>query len=211
MDPFNTIEGGATGEYEEKKSRFIAALHHADTEAEALAFLARIREENPMARHNVYAYILREDNRVRYSDDGEPQKTAGIPVLSVLEHAGLKDVICVVTRYFGGVLLGAGGLTRAYSKSAKDALDAAGKARMTLWTRERVGVPYPLFERLTRLIDAHGGLAEGSEYGADVAVTLRLPQERAEPFAAALTELSGGGISPEILGTVFLPGARETT
>ena len=126
MEPFITIEGTATGEYEEKKSRFIAAVQHVQTEDEALAFLARIRAENPMARHNVYAYVLRENNRVRYSDDGEPQKTAGLPTLSVIEHRGLKDVICVVTRYFGGTLLGTGGLVRAYTKGdARSALAAA--------------------------------------------------------------------------------------
>ena len=88
-------------------------------------------------------------------------------------------------------------------------LDAAGKAKMTLWARLRVAVPYPLFERLTRLIDAHGGVVEGADYAADVVVALRLPKERAEPFAAALTELSNGGVTPEVLGEVFLPGARE--
>ena len=109
MSSYTTIEGRAVAEIEEKKSRFIASLAHVETEEEALAFLEEIRAANRMARHNVYAYILRQGGagaagRVRYSDDGEPQKTAGLPTLEVLQHAGLTDVVCVVTRYFGGVL-----------------------------------------------------------------------------------------------------------
>ena len=115
MSSYTTIEGRAVAEIEEKKSRFIASLAHVETEEEALAFLEEIRAANRMARHNVYAYILRQGGagaagRGRYSDDGEPQKTAGLPTLEVLQHAGLTDVVCVVTRYFGGVLLGTGGL-----------------------------------------------------------------------------------------------------
>ena len=106
MSSYTTIEGRAVAEIEEKKSRFIASLAHVETEEEALAFLEEIRAANRMARHNVYAYILRQGGagaagRVRYSDDGEPQKTAGLPTLEVLQHAGLTDVACVVTRYFG--------------------------------------------------------------------------------------------------------------
>ena len=110
MEDYRTIRGTATGEYEEKKSRFIAALSFADSEEAAVAFLEQVRAANRTARHNVYAYRLREGNRERYSDDGEPAKTAGTPALEVLQHSGLTDLIVVVTRYFGGVLLGTGGL-----------------------------------------------------------------------------------------------------
>ena len=115
MEDYRTIHGTATGEYEEKKSRFIAALSFADSEEAAVAFLEQVRAANRTARHNVYAYRLREGNRERYSDDGEPAKTAGTPALEVLQHSGLTDLIVVVTRYFGGVLLGTGGLVRAYT------------------------------------------------------------------------------------------------
>jgi len=199
----------AESEFTEKRSRFIGRVCRVETEAEARAYIEKIKKQHYDARHNCWCYILHEGNVVRYGDDGEPQGTAGQPMLNVFQREGVENAVCVVTRYFGGVLLGAGGLTRAYAKSAKDALDAAGKARMTRWTRLCVRVPYPLFERLTRLIESHGGVAEGSDYGADVAVTLRLPRERAEAFSAALTELSGGGIVPETLGEVFLPGNRE--
>ncbi len=199
----------AESEFTEKRSRFIGRVARVETEAEARAYIESVKKKHYDARHNCWCYIVHDGGVVRYGDDGEPQGTAGQPMLNVFQRESVENVVCVVTRYFGGVLLGAGGLTRAYSKSAKDALDAAGKARMMLWTRERVSVPYPLFERLTRLIDAHGGIAESSDYGADVAVTLRLPKGRTEAFSAALTELSNGGVSPEPLGEVFLPGARE--
>ena len=199
----------AESEFTEKRSRFIGRVARVETEADARAYIETIKKRHYDARHNCWCYIVHEGNIVRYGDDGEPQGTAGQPMLNVFQREGVENVVCVVTRYFGGVLLGAGGLTRAYAKSAKDALDAAGKAKMTLWTRERVSVPYPLFERLTRLIDTHGGVTEGSDYGAEVSVTLRLPQTAAETFDTALTELSNGGISPEMLGTVFLPGSRE--
>ena len=115
MEDYRTIRGTATGEYEEKKSRFIASLSFAESEEAAVAFLEQVRAANRTARHNVYAYRLRENNRERYSDDGEPAKTAGTPALEVLQHSGLTDLIVVVTRYFGGVLLGTGGLVRAYT------------------------------------------------------------------------------------------------
>ncbi len=115
MEDYRTIRGTAIGEYEEKKSRFIAQLAFADSEEKAVAFLEQVRAANRTARHNVYAYRLREGNRERYSDDGEPAKTAGTPALEVLQHSGLTDLIVVVTRYFGGVLLGTGGLVRAYT------------------------------------------------------------------------------------------------
>jgi uncharacterized YigZ family protein len=199
----------AESEFTEKRSRFIGRVARVESEAEARAYIDAVRKKHYDARHNCWCYALHEGAVVRYGDDGEPQGTAGQPMLNVFQREGVENVVCVVTRYFGGVLLGAGGLTRAYARSAKDALDAAGKARMTLWSRCRVQAPYPLFERLTRLVDAHGGVTEGADYGADVTLTLRLPRERAEAFAAALTELTNGGISPETLGEVFLPGQRE--
>lgn len=196
-------------EFTEKRSRFIGHISRAESEAEARAYIEKIKKRHYDARHNCWCYVIHEGGAVRYGDDGEPQGTAGQPMLNVLQREGVENAVCVVTRYFGGVLLGAGGLTRTYGKSAKEALDAAGKARMALWTRLRVSVPYPLLERFTRLAGAHNGVTEDSGYGADVTVTLRLPKERTEAFRAALTELSNGGIAPEICGEIFLPGARE--
>ena len=121
-------------EFTEKRSRFLGHVRRVETEAEARTFLDEMRKKYYDARHNCWCYVLREGGVVRYGDDGEPQGTAGQPMLNVFQREGVENVVCVVTRYFGGVLLGAGGLTRAYAKSAKDALDAAGKARMRLWS-----------------------------------------------------------------------------
>ena len=125
MEDYRTIQGVSLAEIEEKRSRFIARAAFADSEEKALAVLAAVRAEHRTARHNVYAYMLREGSRTRYSDDGEPAKTAGLPVLEAIRHAGVTDCIVVVTRYFGGTLLGTGGLVRAYTESASQALAPA--------------------------------------------------------------------------------------
>lgn len=125
MEEYRTVSGQAIAEIEEKKSRFIGHIAFADTEEKALAFLESVRAEHRTANHNVYAYLLREGSRMRYSDDGEPQKTSGLPTLDAIRHAGLTDCIIVTTRYFGGTLLGTGGLVRAYTQAANAAIAAA--------------------------------------------------------------------------------------
>ena len=132
MPDYKTLRGTSTFTYEEKRSRFIATAAFADTEEKALAVLNAVRAANRTARHNVYAYVL-QNGRTRYSDDGEPQGTAGQPMLEVFRREGVENVCCVVTRYFGGILLGTGGLLRAYTKSAKDTLTAAGVAVVRQW------------------------------------------------------------------------------
>ena len=153
MDSYRTIEGTASAEYEEKKSRFIGQVAHVETEEQAVAFLDGVRAANPMARHNVYAYVLRANNRTRYSDDGEPARTSGLPTLSVIEHAGLKDVICVTTRYFGGTLLGTGGLVRAYAKAAQDAFAAARTVVYAECVDLTVSVDYSLYDQVRHWLD----------------------------------------------------------
>ena len=196
-------------EFTEKRSRFLGHVRRVETEAEARAFLDEMRKKYYDARHNCWCYVLHEGGVVRYGDDGEPQGTAGQPMLNVFQREGVENVVCVVTRYFGGVLLGAGGLTRAYAKSAKDTLDAAGKARMRLWSAVTVDCPYPMLERLKLLAAAHGGTVEGTDFGAAVSVRILLPQENAAGFDAALTELSAGTMTARREGERFLPGPRE--
>ena len=123
-------------EFVEKRSRFIGRVKPVETEEEARAFVEEVRRRHHDARHNCWCYLLREGNVLRYSDDGEPQGTAGQPMLGVFEKEGVTNLVCVVTRYFGGVLLGAGGLVRAYTRSAKDALDAAGVSVCLLYTSD---------------------------------------------------------------------------
>ena len=199
----------AQSEFTEKRSRFIGRVFRVESEAEARERIEQVKKQHYDARHNCWCYVIHEGGVVRYSDDGEPQGTAGQPMLNVFQREGVENVVCIVTRYFGGILLGAGGLTRAYAKSAKDALDAAGIARMSLWARYRVPCPYALFERFTRMLAPLGGVVESTDYGAEIAVTLRVPEDSTDNFAAALTELSLGTISPEPLGEAFLPGPRE--
>ena len=208
MEDYLVPGGQAQAEYIEKKSRFIGQVFPITTEQEAKATIERVRRQHYDARHNCWCYILKSGQK-RYSDDGEPQGTAGQPMLNVFQREGVENVVCVVTRYFGGVLLGAGGLTRAYARSAKDALDAAGKARMRLWSAVTVDCPYPMLERLKLLAAAHGGTVEGTDFGAAVSVRILLPQENAAGFDAALTELSAGTMTARREGERFLPGPRE--
>ena len=206
---YRTIAAPAEDEFIEKKSRFIGYIAPVTTEQEAAAFIESVRARHREARHNCYAYRLRQNNLARFSDDGEPSGTAGRPILEVLQREDLTDVCVVVTRYFGGILLGAGGLTRAYAKAAKDALDNAGKARMQPFSVLLLECPYPMFERIKLLIEGHEGRIESSDYGAAVTLTFLLPVQKVADFSAALTELSGGQLSVEEVEQRFLPGARE--
>ena len=192
MEPYKTIDGVAQAEYEEKKSRFIGQVAHVETEEEAVAFLNGVRAANPMARHNVYAYVLRENNRVRYSDDGEPARTSGLPTLSVIEHAGLKDVICVTTRYFGGTLLGTGGLVRAYTKAAQDAFAAARTVLFAECVDLLVSVDYPLYDQLSHWLSEQRIEVLGTDFAGDVAIEIRVLAERSRAVQTAIVELTHG-------------------
>lgn len=192
MDSYTTVKGEAVAEIVEKKSRFIASVCHVETEAEALAFLDRIRSENRMARHNVYAYILREGSRVRYSDDGEPQKTAGLPTIEAIQHAGLTDVIVVVTRYFGGVLLGTGGLVRAYTQSTQAGLDAAEKVTVSRCVDVIVDISYPLYEQALRVIEESGAKVSRTDFTDEVRLSLLMLDGTEGDLLLKLTELCRG-------------------
>ena len=198
----------AESEFEEKRSRFISHVFLVETETEARARIDEMKKKYYDARHNCWCYIIR-GGAVRYSDDGEPQGTAGQPMLNVFQRENVENVVCIVTRYFGGILLGAGGLTRAYARAAKDALDKAGKARMQPFSVLLLECPYPMFERVKLLIEDHEGRIESSDYGAAVTLSFLLPVGKVEAFSAALTELSGGQMSAEEVEQRFLPGARE--
>ena len=205
---FRVPFAAAESEFTEKRSRFIGHIWPVETEAQAQAYIRAMKKRYYDARHNCWCYLVGE-SIVRYSDDGEPQGTAGQPMLNVFQRENVTNVCCVVTRYFGGILLGAGGLTRAYSKGARDALAAAGVSSMGLWTQLRIPCTYPLLERVKLELAAAEGLTDDTEYGADVTITASLPQERVEPLCARLTELSAGGIVPAVLGESFRPGPRE--
>ena len=205
LAPFFTPTGPAAETMIEKKSRFTGRIWPVETEEEALAHIKKTREEFWDATHNVYAYIIK-GGATRYSDDGEPGGTAGMPVLNVLRQAEISNVCCVVTRYFGGTLLGAGGLVRAYGRAAKLALDAAGICKMQPWLRQTVSAPYALFERVKLLIAAQAGVLEDAQYGADILVTYRIPAGADEALRTALREASSGTIAPQLLEEIFCAG-----
>ena len=189
MMPYTTIQTEVSAEIEEKKSRFIAQLAPVKTEEEALVFLERIRAEHRMARHNVYAYVLRDDGRVRYSDDGEPSKTAGLPTLETIQHAGLNDVIAVVTRYFGGTLLGTGGLVRAYTQATKSAIEAAKLVTVSPCVSIKLQIPYAYYDKVMHLVTQNGYKVEESSFTDTVEVHVVVLEEQVQNARINLQEL----------------------
>ncbi len=195
----------AESEFVEKRSRFIGYIKPVETEAEARAFVEKIKKRHSDARHNCWCYLLREGGVVRYSDDGEPQGTAGQPMLGVFEKEGITDLVCVVTRYFGGILLGTGGLLRAYTKGAKDALDAAGVSVVRRWVRQLVPCTYSLYERLKQETERFGAVIEDTEYGADIVLTVLVPEEQSDAYAARILDFTAGTVETLVDGEVFQP------
>ena len=198
----------AESEFVEKRSRFISHIWPVESEEEAQAHIREMKTKYYDARHNCWCYRIGE-SIMRYSDDGEPQGTAGQPMLKVLERENITNAVCVVTRYFGGILLGAGGLTRAYAKGAKDALIASGAATMGLWVRCEIPCVYPLLERVKLEIEAYGGLIDEVQYGADVTVSVSLLADQVPALQTRLTELSAGGIEMTRNEEEYRPGPRE--
>ena len=194
--------GSGESEYIEKRSSFLGHVRPVETEDEAKAFIAEMKKKYYDARHNCSCYSLRGGVE-RYSDDGEPQGTAGLPMLEVFRREGVTNVVCVVTRYFGGVLLGAGGLFRAYSKSAKDALAAAGVAVVRRWVEAEFSCSYAAAERLKAELAPFGALLTDTRYAADVSVQLLVPEEQAEALRARLFEQSAGSVALVSTGESF--------
>ena len=202
MTEYFVPTGTGESEYVEKRSRFLGHVRPVETEEEARAFIADMKKQYYDARHNCWCYLI-HGGPERYSDDGEPQGTAGIPMLEVLRREGMSNIVCVVTRYFGGVLLGAGGLFRAYTKSAKDALDAAGRSVVRRWVEMELTCSYSALERYKLEIGAYDGAVGSMDYGADVIIRALLPEERAEAFQARVFDISGGSVTARITGESF--------
>ena len=209
MTSYRTAAGPGTAEYEDKHSRFIGHVRPVSSEAEAKAFIEEIRREHADATHNVYAYLLREGNILRWSDDGEPGGTSGQPTLSVLQGAGLTDVCCVTTRYFGGILLGSGGLVRAYSNAARLALAAAGTAKMTPWRKGAFACPYARYDRLRRFLEDRGARIENAAFGAEVEIVFSAPESQCESIGEALRDVTAGDIEVRLGAVVFRPVREE--
>lgn len=200
---YKTVPAFAEAEFVEKKSRFIGYIAPVSTKEEADAFIASIKSKHWDATHNVYAYVLRKDQCRRYSDDGEPQGTAGIPVLDVLLKENLTDCVCVATRYFGGTLLGTGGLVRAYSHTAKIAVDAAGVITMKECYRLQLSVDYTLYGKLNSLISEYGAKTDDTVFADNVTLTFTLPSANYPSFQKELTEISLGKASASVIDELY--------
>ncbi len=202
MEEYLVPTGYGEDEFTEKKSRFIGRVWQVETEEEALAKIQEMKKLHYDASHNCWAYIIR-DGAVRFSDDGEPGGTAGMPMLQVLQREGLFNAVCVVTRYFGGVLLGAGGLVRAYTKGAKIAVDAAGKSMKRVWTVLYVPCPYAYYERVKLQVEAYGGLIRSTEFGTEVELEMLMPENQAQLFLDKLTDMSAAAIEGMEIGQEY--------
>lgn len=191
---YKTIYEEAQDSFIEKKSEFIGHIAPVKTAEEAVAFIERIRSENRKARHNVYAYVLRDKNTSRYSDDGEPQGTGGVPVLDVIIKSGLTDVCVVVTRYFGGVLLGASGLVRAYTQGCKIAVNAARIMEMHECSRFEFSCDYNMYGKVSYVLPGFEVIKEKEDFADIVNISVLVKSERCEEFRKTITDISNGQI-----------------
>ena len=192
---YTTVKGFSSDSFTEKKSEFIGNICHVENEDQAVAFINKIKAENRKARHNVYAYKLRESNTTRYSDDGEPQGTGGVPVLDVINKAGLVDVCVVVTRYFGGVLLGANGLVRAYSHACKLAIDSAVKQEFCECSLIKVKTDYNMYSRLSFLLPKFEVKMQEELFEDSVKLSFFVKSELCQDLKKELTDLTNGKIT----------------
>lgn len=193
MDEYLVPTGFGEDEFVEKKSRFIGRAWLVETEEEALARINEMKKQHYDATHNCWAYVIR-DGAVRFSDDGEPGGTAGMPMVQVLQKEGLYNVVCVVTRYFGGTLLGAGGLVRAYTKGAKIAIDAAGKSMKRVWSVIYLPCPYNFYERIKLEIEAFEGIIRDTQFGAEIELEILIARGKTPAFLDRIVDMTAGTV-----------------
>ncbi len=195
-----TLARRAETEMTERKSVFLGTAAPVSSEEEARELIEEMRRTYHDATHHVYAYLLDGERVARYSDDGEPQGTAGVPVLTAAKQSGATDLCVVVTRYFGGILLGAGGLVRAYGASARQAIEAAGIVRMTDFTTFTIRCGYGDYQKLLAQLPKWGAQRDDTVFAADVALLGAVETERFETLCRALSEMSSGCLSAEVTG-----------
>lgn len=204
ISSYKTVEKEfAEASFTEKKSEFIGYAARVETEEAAKSFIERIRRKHSDATHNCYAYLLKDSGLSRFSDDGEPGGTAGMPILEVVKREGVCDVCIVVTRYFGGILLGAGGLVRAYAKGAKMALDAAGTATFVPYTAFTTQVDYAGYEKVMHELAKYGVVCDGTEFAAEVTLKLRAKEENFARFKSFLADYTSGRSICTVTGSAF--------
>lgn len=205
MEEYRTVLREAEAEFTERRSRFLGRVKPVQTEEEAETFLRSVREAERDATHHVYAYVLRAGQRQRYSDDGEPQGTAGVPVLDVLLQSHVTDTAVVVTRWFGGILLGTGGLVRAYSHGASIALEAGGIVRMGACFQGNLICDYASYGKIPALITEHGGAVDDTAFTENVAIKFHLPCAQAELFRTALADATCGSCAADFGTKKYYP------
>lgn len=203
IESYRTVAREAKDEFTEKKSVFIGHAKPIETEEQALAYIHRLNDEYRGAAHNCYAYITKERNVVRFSDNGEPQGTAGMPILEVIKREELCGIVIVVTRFFGGILLGAGGLVRAYSKAAKIAIDAAGATTFCQFTRFKTAIDYTLYNKLLHDFEKYKVRCVDTVFDAGIVLTLLVRNDRFEAYREYLNDLSGGKLQITDIATVY--------
>ena len=210
MEEYKTVGREAHDSFTEQRSKFIGYAKPVQTEEDALNFIEKIRSKHWDAKHNVYAYALRSEHICRYSDDGEPHGTGGQPVLDVIQKSGITDTVVVVTRYFGGILLGTGGLVRAYSQGAKAALKAAGIVTMRPEFLYSLRCDYNQYGRIAALIPSFGGDIDDTDFSDAVTVSFHVPQSQSTAFLKALADLARGSLTPEETGKAYFAAKDKT-
>lgn len=203
MQEYKTVEKEASDFFIEKKSKFIGYAKPVKTQEDALEFISKIKSKHWDATHNVYAYVLRENNIQRYSDDGEPSGTAGVPVLDVMLKESLVDVCVVATRYFGGTLLGAGGLVRAYSHTSKIALEAAGIITMAQCSVMSAEVDYSFYDRFNILLSDFSAVILNTSFSDKVCVEFSVKENIVDLLNAKLIDVSNGKYALKFLRSEF--------
>ena len=201
-----TVTESGVDEYIEKRSRFICYCKPVKSQEQAEEFINSIRSKHWDAKHNVYAYVLAENNIMRCSDDGEPQGTAGVPTLEAIRKSGVVNAVVVITRYFGGILLGTGGLVRAYSHSAALALAAAKPVTMTLCTVCTISCSYGRYGKVSTLIPSCGGVLDDTRFDADAHLTFHIQTDKLNELRKQLADATCGEVTAEELDEKYFPG-----
>ena len=197
------MEFESSDEFIEQRSKFIGYVKPVKNEQEALDFINEKRQKHWDATHNVYAYVLRDGNIQRYSDDGEPHGTAGVPTLDVIIKSGVTDVVVVVTRYFGGILLGAGGLVRAYTKGAKIALEAGNIITMERCNIARLKCDYNQYGKISGLIPSNNGVIDNTDFTDKVEIEYHISHENFVKFQKQLADTTCGSVETEVIDEKF--------
>lgn len=203
MESFTTVEHPSFFEYEDRKSVFIGECIPVSTEEDALSFISHIKKKYPDARHHVYAYVLRDNSLMRFSDDREPQGTAGMPVLDVIRKNGCTDTVIVVTRYFGGTLLGTGGLVRAYTSAALGALQTANIITYDIYQSLRISVSYSDYQKIISHFSDDGFYTEDTKYADTINILGKIKKEKTQLFVSNLSEITAGRCKVDMLEEKF--------